>query len=824
MNKKIKKYGNGGQIADLLIGGLSTGLNMVAPGVGTLAGMAGNFIKDTIDNKNEKNKRENFERNNLYGSTPTGGYKIPSFSQGGTTHEFGQGLSKMNNLKEYIGPRHERGGIIEKSKDGLIEVEGGETRLNDYIFSDRLMDPGTGKTFAEKSKGIKNKYKRNKDWLKAKTEGFEYKRNQIKNDATKMVAEGMRKKLAATGKQMMMAEMQQQMMQQGGVPKMADGGPIQPPMMFDFNEYLESNFPVLNSNIDDSLFNRFSAAQGDPGDRLMYNLAKPISNLYDEVDSDIALEKEYNKLSPNMARKMLGWKESDGIADSGFFSNYKPASDSKLPEKAVKDLEKKVGKNGFFLYDDEKLGADYVFFKTDPSDKKHKVYNIKTGKISDNNSGGEKNIASYKKAQGKRSIDLYHRFGKMTKPAEKTITPRKTRVSPLDANGGTIPDQNRERILSPQQKAQDFLSSIEGPLSKANQNQMLSGMNDIFDRVDPQTANNLATDIGDGSSTIGRSSDLAFTPDGKSLIADGANPDGTSADGTNNTGIGAQLKNLFNAGFDEEKRLSQGDRMQIAGSMIAPLYNLSAYALSKPEIERPEVNPYGAMAVNNQLNLRARGNYDPLMAQMNSARSNINQNTSGAMRIAGNVSNMTQGARAINSQATQLANLNAGYRQQGNNMAQQLGEYDRRESVRAEIATDQNKAARNEFLRRGIEQMGTSLANTGTAINSNEQQIQMQNILGDMYKYYKIGDDGTIEFDQAAAKKSQSTSAGAKTTNSTTSSTDIQAPASVNIQTPAPDLFERVQLRGFQNLTPLENYGFGEGVDFSVKFNNILDQ
>jgi len=57
---------------------------------------------------------------------------------------------------EYSGATHEKGGVT--LGDTNNEVEGGETRYNDFVFSDRILVPETRKTFAEISKAIKKKY------------------------------------------------------------------------------------------------------------------------------------------------------------------------------------------------------------------------------------------------------------------------------------------------------------------------------------------------------------------------------------------------------------------------------------------------------------------------------------------------------------------------------------------------------------------------------------------------------------------------------------------------------------------------------------------
>lgn len=64
-------------------------------------------------------------------------------------------------VNEFTGPTHEQGGIQLEN----AEVEGGETSVQDFVFSDNLVVPGTkpARTFADESKRIENRYKRRKD-------------------------------------------------------------------------------------------------------------------------------------------------------------------------------------------------------------------------------------------------------------------------------------------------------------------------------------------------------------------------------------------------------------------------------------------------------------------------------------------------------------------------------------------------------------------------------------------------------------------------------------------------------------------------------------
>lgn len=70
--------------------------------------------------------------------------EAPSFANGGELN--------VNNIK---GPTHEEGGI----PMAKAEVEGGEAKLGDYIFSDRLTRSDSKRTFSQHAKSIELKYK-----------------------------------------------------------------------------------------------------------------------------------------------------------------------------------------------------------------------------------------------------------------------------------------------------------------------------------------------------------------------------------------------------------------------------------------------------------------------------------------------------------------------------------------------------------------------------------------------------------------------------------------------------------------------------------------
>jgi hypothetical protein len=85
--------------------------------------------------------------------------KLPLFKKGGNMKRGRTKFYQMGGdmgLTEYEGLSHDEGGLPIPGRNA--EVEGGETMIDDYVFSDSLQVPGKKKTFAQESKAIKNKY------------------------------------------------------------------------------------------------------------------------------------------------------------------------------------------------------------------------------------------------------------------------------------------------------------------------------------------------------------------------------------------------------------------------------------------------------------------------------------------------------------------------------------------------------------------------------------------------------------------------------------------------------------------------------------------
>ena len=102
----------------------------------------------------------------------------------GKTHSYAEG-GDLNDLKgdpsevtEYNGLRHEQGGIAIGSK----EVEDGEVRVGDYVFSDRLSG-NDNRTFANRAKDITRRFEEHKnDGVSMRTQKKQLERLKFEND------------------------------------------------------------------------------------------------------------------------------------------------------------------------------------------------------------------------------------------------------------------------------------------------------------------------------------------------------------------------------------------------------------------------------------------------------------------------------------------------------------------------------------------------------------------------------------------------------------------------------------------------------------------
>ena len=148
---KKKKYFLGGSIATVSTGsGAAVGsqVGMLGGPVGMMLGsLAGQGIGALASKLFKKKEPPPPPLNPFQGNTAS---SYGNFAMGGYA-PLGPDSVK------YIGPKHKDGGILidedgmptDNEQEAIAEVEGGETRDDNYIFSDELKYPGTDLTFAE---------------------------------------------------------------------------------------------------------------------------------------------------------------------------------------------------------------------------------------------------------------------------------------------------------------------------------------------------------------------------------------------------------------------------------------------------------------------------------------------------------------------------------------------------------------------------------------------------------------------------------------------------------------------------------------------------
>lgn len=114
------------------------------------------------------------------------------YAMGGELNEY----NDMNDLIHYNGPSHEQGGIPVNNMGipvprpmATAEVEGGETSLKGYVFSDTLKHPATGKTFADESKAIERRYKNRNDKMALQAKEREMSRLMASNEELRVAKE-----------------------------------------------------------------------------------------------------------------------------------------------------------------------------------------------------------------------------------------------------------------------------------------------------------------------------------------------------------------------------------------------------------------------------------------------------------------------------------------------------------------------------------------------------------------------------------------------------------------------------------------------------------
>jgi hypothetical protein len=143
-NRRKDKYFLGGVLGTvgMMVGG------PVGAGIGSAVGNIGMNILNKDTDWMGRPKKQSAPKQPVQISRAASSYG--NYAMGGYT-------SLGNDAVKYVGPKHKDGGILidedgmptDNEQEAIAEVEGGETRDDNYIFSDELKYPGTDLTFAE---------------------------------------------------------------------------------------------------------------------------------------------------------------------------------------------------------------------------------------------------------------------------------------------------------------------------------------------------------------------------------------------------------------------------------------------------------------------------------------------------------------------------------------------------------------------------------------------------------------------------------------------------------------------------------------------------
>ncbi len=164
---------------------LGAQIGSVVPGVGTAVGTAaGALIGGTVGAiKSDKAYKSSV---NAFGKSMQEKYAGQQHDQATMYAAYGAELPEMGmggDPVEFNGNTHENGGI---ALGGNVEVEDGEVQVGNYVFSNRLINEETGKTFAAEAKKITAKYKEyENDGPSMRTQDKALEALKTKNDASR---------------------------------------------------------------------------------------------------------------------------------------------------------------------------------------------------------------------------------------------------------------------------------------------------------------------------------------------------------------------------------------------------------------------------------------------------------------------------------------------------------------------------------------------------------------------------------------------------------------------------------------------------------------
>jgi len=334
-----------GSVLGGVIGGYGLGIAGQAIGVPlpvgqavgkTLGGVAGNWVQNQIGGNIQPTPKPPNQivlsnSQNMYstGMNPYGNSTM--YAEGG---DLQQGMTRQG-MTQFKGPRHEQGGI--PLGDTLTEVEGGEVRVGNYVFSDRLGVPNGKGSFAALAQSIQKKYSKSSpnDVISKKSmnrelaqlaqvqEGEKQKMQAQRSQNGVQQGQGMQQGLqngSGPNSQMQPQMQQQAQMQMQQPQQMAFGGPLNP------GDPPKEN--KTNRKFGDGLRLAWkkqfpkSTFQNTPGRNLPL-----IGNTIQNISDARSANKSYNfRSSPDMVylrdtKSTIDGLKKDGIIDDSVYNN-----------------------------------------------------------------------------------------------------------------------------------------------------------------------------------------------------------------------------------------------------------------------------------------------------------------------------------------------------------------------------------------------------------------------------------------------------------------------------------------------------------------------
>jgi hypothetical protein len=249
-------FANGGYTDNYALGGFlhagakAFGANdSIANGLGMAGGAAEAFFLNPVGGgmdmakyagqefiKNDETQQNMESLTNMAGSiTPFLGNPSTSFAYGGK-YATGGDVNPNPNMAHFEGPKHEQGGVTFAPGK---EAEGGEVKVGNYIFSDRLKPKGFAKTFAQLAKKVENKYKMRSDDSMAQ-EAMDQELTKLQTQQENHPVKIKEAQEQAMQQQMQQAMMQEQMMGQQQMMPPTQGMPQEMgPQMFNLGGYTD---------------------------------------------------------------------------------------------------------------------------------------------------------------------------------------------------------------------------------------------------------------------------------------------------------------------------------------------------------------------------------------------------------------------------------------------------------------------------------------------------------------------------------------------------------------------------------------------------------